>query len=246
MTDSIPALIAEARKAQRAVYLAAPEPVAEDLHRIIKGLADALESLSAPPATMTVDEAWQEHLNEHGYATVPVSAGTGADFYAGWEKREAAFRRPAPPASTDKQDDALIQAISHADTEAFISIADTNILTDAILAAGYRRVSPLTREALAEIIWDTSRADEGTISATGANIIADAILSRLSVPEPAEVEWEYGYNTGSTVTFVGDRAQIEEWTLVRGMAVGVGDWGSRIVRRRKTGPWVPVTPGGTK
>lgn len=48
MSDSIPALIAEARKAQKAVYLAAPEDVADDLHRIIKGLADALESLSAP------------------------------------------------------------------------------------------------------------------------------------------------------------------------------------------------------
>ena len=48
MTDSIPVLIAEARAVQRAVYLAAPEPVAKDLHRIIKGLADPLESLSAP------------------------------------------------------------------------------------------------------------------------------------------------------------------------------------------------------
>lgn len=29
---------------------------------------------------------------------------------------------------------------------------------------------------LAETIWNMSRADEGTISATGANIIADALL----------------------------------------------------------------------
>lgn len=32
-------------------------------------------------------------------------------------------------------------------------------------------------EALAQIIWRTSRADEGTISATGANIIARALLT---------------------------------------------------------------------
>jgi hypothetical protein len=33
------------------------------------------------------------------------------------------------------------------------------------------------REALAEVIWSASRADEGTISATGANVVADAILT---------------------------------------------------------------------
>jgi uncharacterized coiled-coil protein SlyX len=33
------------------------------------------------------------------------------------------------------------------------------------------------REALGRLIWDTSRRDEGTISATGANVVADAILS---------------------------------------------------------------------
>ena len=31
------------------------------------------------------------------------------------------------------------------------------------------------KDALAELIWNTSRADEGTISATGANIIARAL-----------------------------------------------------------------------
>lgn len=44
------------------------------------------------------------------------------------------------------------------------------------------------RERLGEIIWRTSRADEGTISATGANIIADAILAEFPgfrvAPEP--------------------------------------------------------------
>lgn len=33
------------------------------------------------------------------------------------------------------------------------------------------------RGRLAAIIWEASRADEGTISATGANIVADAILA---------------------------------------------------------------------
>lgn len=33
------------------------------------------------------------------------------------------------------------------------------------------------REELGQIIWTTSRNDESTISATGANIVADAILA---------------------------------------------------------------------
>lgn len=35
----------------------------------------------------------------------------------------------------------------------------------------------MTRNELAKIIWETSRADESTISAMGANIVADAILA---------------------------------------------------------------------
>ena len=41
---------------------------------------------------------------------------------------------------------------------------------------------------LAELIWRTSRADEGTISATGANIISRAILDWLRLPVPVEPE----------------------------------------------------------
>ena len=40
--------IAEARKAAKAVYLATDGPVADDLARILNGLADALESQPAP------------------------------------------------------------------------------------------------------------------------------------------------------------------------------------------------------
>ncbi|HUX72122.1 MAG TPA: hypothetical protein VMV41_16520 [Cellulomonadaceae bacterium] len=36
------------------------------------------------------------------------------------------------------------------------------------------------RKALARVIWNTSRADEGTISATGANHVADAVLAFLA------------------------------------------------------------------
>lgn len=34
-----------------------------------------------------------------------------------------------------------------------------------------------TRHQMAEIIWNTSRRDEGTISATGANHVADALIA---------------------------------------------------------------------
>lgn len=38
-------------------------------------------------------------------------------------------------------------------------------------------MSTLDNTGLGALIWETSRADEGTISATGASIVAKAILS---------------------------------------------------------------------
>jgi len=37
------------------------------------------------------------------------------------------------------------------------------------------------RQALGKLIWETSRYDEGTISATGANIVADAIRAKYTL-----------------------------------------------------------------
>lgn len=43
------------------------------------------------------------------------------------------------------------------------------------------------RDALAEVIWTASRDDEGTISATGANHVADAVLAHLAArPAPRQ------------------------------------------------------------
>lgn len=39
----------------------------------------------------------------------------------------------------------------------------------------------LTVDELARVIWDASRADEGTISATGANVVARAVVAALAV-----------------------------------------------------------------
>ncbi len=63
-------------------------------------------------------------------------------------------------------------------------------------------------EDLAKIIWNTSRADEGTISATGANKVATALLNsremavshfefvelRVCVPEGHDWEEFHGDN----------------------------------------------------
>lgn len=46
MSDGTEALLSEARRAQKAVFLAAEADVAADLSRIIRGLADALEACS--------------------------------------------------------------------------------------------------------------------------------------------------------------------------------------------------------
>jgi hypothetical protein len=64
---------------------------------------------------------------------------------------------------------------------------------------------------------------------------------RTAAPEP---EWEYGWNTGSETTRIGNREQIEAWAAARGWTVGVGDWGSRIMRRQIAGPWEPLPVGG--
>jgi hypothetical protein len=37
--------------------------------------------------------------------------------------------------------------------------------------------------ALAEVIWVASRKDEGTISATGANIVAQALIDQFGLVE---------------------------------------------------------------
>lgn len=42
------------------------------------------------------------------------------------------------------------------------------------------------REALADAIWTASRADEGTISATGANHVAEAVVAAVRAMTPAE------------------------------------------------------------
>lgn len=56
----------------------------------------------------------------------------------------------------------------------------------------------------------------------------------------AEPEWEYGWHTGSTVSLIGRRDQVEEWLTVRGWKLGEGDWGSRVMRRRVAGSWMPA------
>lgn len=72
------------------------------------------------------------------------------------------------------------------------------------------------RETLGKVIWEASRADEGTISVTGANIVADAILAahpgiRGVLDEPsASAEWscDRGCSAPSAVCIV-DHKPIE-------------------------------------
>lgn len=59
-----------------------------------------------------------------------------------------------------------------------------------------------------------------------------------------EPEWEYGWHTGSTVSLIGRRDQVEEWLAVRGWKLGEGDWGSRVMRRRVAGSWMPAEQEG--
>lgn len=65
----------------------------------------------------------------------------------------------------------------------------------------------------------------------------DPTLGCVVAEEP---DWEYGWHTGSTVSLIGRRDQVEEWLAVRGWKLGEGDWGSRVMRRRVAGAWSPA------
>lgn len=77
-----------------------------------------------------------------------------------------------------------------------ISVADDGGLVDLVnhfgASASVATSMEVQRHTLGELIWKTSRADESTISVTGANIVAEAILARFDlfhkVPQAAEEE----------------------------------------------------------
>lgn len=94
-------------------------------------------------------------------------------------------------------------------------------------------------ERLAKIIWTASRADESTISATGANIVAEAILASdwLKVAVQAEgYEW---HQTAYTERARAEAAEAERDTARReadDLRAQLGDladeWETRAERRR--------------
>jgi len=94
---------------------------------------------------------------------------------------------------------------------------------------------------LGEVIWRTSRADESTISVTGANIVAKAILARFRLPVPVEPEWEYFIERPM---FAEDK-----WNegLYASISAATKDMKPEYQMYRRTkavpaGPWIPVAP----
>lgn len=93
------------------------------------------------------------------------------------------------------------------------------------------------REALGQIIWDTSRAGESTISATGANIVADAILAagyRLSDEARAEWATEYIVFSPESILYLGD--DVDEARQIAAAYTGA------VIQGHMTADteWVPV------
>lgn len=72
-------LINEARKAQAAVYLAAPEMAADDLSRIIRGLADALEALNRENQELTEDGHFEWAIRSDGIVVPKYSEETARE-----------------------------------------------------------------------------------------------------------------------------------------------------------------------
>lgn len=136
------------------------------------------------------------------------------------------------------------------DTEWAISQTEAHsayrVFVDAILAAGFRRVSPVTREALVKTVAAAQaeylREDLPEEGLTESETIADAILSEFSLPEPAEVEWNWMQDDTGQVPFTEGFASYEDAALFG----PPGTAPAHLVRRTKAtpaGPWVPVEKG---
>lgn len=104
-----------------------------------------------------------------------------------------------------------------------------------------------TREALFEL-WMRFGTTIESDSSEGWEMV-DAILSRFAVTPKDETEWEYGrseiLNDGTTA-FGSAVPTIEEAIRRRDALRASYPWPEEIGlgRRRKAGPWEPVTEGG--
>ena len=116
------------------------------------------------------------------------------------------------------------------------------------VAVALGRLSPLTQEALAESVFQalgevsvcwSGYPSLGVFDSTRARQIGDELmakLSRFSLLEPAEVEWEYGcrYTGNEYPQTLDSRETAERYARTIG---GV------VFRRRAVGPWLPVEEG---
>lgn len=92
-----------------------------------------------------------------------------------------------------------------------------------------------------QLAWERCAEMPGRIAELEAELAE--VRAGVVIEEP---EWEYGWHTGSTVSLIGRRDQVEEWLAVRGWRLGEGDWGSRVMRRRVAGSWVPAEQEGAE
>lgn len=203
MTENISALIARVReKWERSGYA----PWKDDAFAVL----DALESLSAPPATDDEREALAKFIRDSaGYNLAVILSEGEADFLAGEFLR---FRRPSPV--TRKALDKLREWAGREITVEFDEDGD-----------------PLLHP-------------EYVSGAMGARRDVQRILSTLSLPEPAEVEWEYGVEDNIAEGGIDEGYSSEERALSmaayrtsRYVTPGTRAW---AVKRRPAGDWVPV------
>jgi hypothetical protein len=187
-----------------------------------------------------------------------------------WVEGSPTHERIAPPASDDEREalwDVADDFLDKANIEDLNPPSLTELFADLVVAHGFRRPSPVTREALAKhlsrVACDWTHNDCGSDDHDQEHTNwkaylseADALLSRFSLPEPAEAEWEYGVeyvnpdSNETAVYFYPDRP-----SPIRHYADGEHflDWDNerskktfptmKQVRRTSAGPWVPVEKG---
>lgn len=223
MSESVPALIAEARK-----FDTAPAEYAVRLkgaHDLIDRLADALESLSASPGD-DEREALANWLGQYRARVTdhPIWVADWEDFDAFEAANILRYRMTGLSIAADPN-------------------LEENTSRARQAVAALRRPSPLTQEALIKSI-DAGRAEylREDIPEDGqseSEVIANAILSRFSLPEPARRR-AHGIQSGWLCEPVEEEPTEERKAKAREM-------GWRILRRRpglEPGPWVSVEEEG--
>ena len=131
---------------------------------VVLALLDEITTLRAEVADR--DARIEAALNEARASSVPLGMPEAEFYRAMLRQVESTLSVPAVPVPPTETASGL-EFQRDAPTASAVPVPQDN--------------PEATREQVGKVVWETSRADEGSISVTGANIVADAILAAFDV-----------------------------------------------------------------